>query len=412
MSRSTRLLCLAVVVLLSVTGCKKKPHPAPTMDSTSPTSSTSAMTTTTTQATEPTTINGEQVVHLTRKRTGDNAQFLGLTVLPGRGMNVFQITGYVPGKGTVELLASPTLSDAASTLNGKGADNYGNASFSFGGAFLVPYPNRIFGKVSKDGKTITTRWHGQKIVLPANWGNSADPSKDKAAMHGLILESKTEDVQVLHTPDGETLVGTIHARNFDGHWPSNTDLHFTIALTGEALDAEITATNVGKKPEPMGIGWHPYFRILSGQRAQAKLYLPARKRALVNNYQVEKPTGKLEPVKGTKYDFNVPGGQALDNLYLDDNFSDLVRQNDTVDVKLIDPAANYGIEEMGLSPAIQTVQVYSPPNKDFAAIEEQFNYVDPFGKEWHGKDTGMVTVGPNESVTWHVRLHLFEPDNK
>jgi len=80
-----------------------------------------------------------------------------------------------------------------------------------------------------------------------------------------------------------------------------------------------------------------------------------------------------------------------------------------VDVNLADPASNYGIRVEGLSPEIKTVQVYAPPTKEFAAIEEQFNFGDPWGKEWHGMDTGMVTLKPGQSVTWHVRLALFTP---
>ncbi len=75
-----------------------------------------------------------------------------------------------------------------------------------------------------------------------------------------------------------------------------------------------------------------------------------------------------------------------------------------MDVRLTDPASNYGIKVDGLSPQIKTVQAYAPPAKQFVAVEEQFNFGDPFGKEWHGMDTGMVTLKPGQSVTWHVRL--------
>jgi galactose mutarotase-like enzyme len=98
-------------------------------------------------------------------------------------------------------------------------------------------------------------------------------------------------------------------------------------------------------------------------------------------------------------------------MFLDDNFSKLIRTDGAVDVRLTDPASNYGIHVMGESPEIKTVQVYAPtdPGKNFTAIEEQFNFSDPFGKEWHGMDTGMVTLKPGASVTWKVKLELFTP---
>ena len=356
-------------------------------------------------------IGGEPVVKITRPPTsnGQGMEFLSVTVLPGRGMNVFQITANVPGKGEIPILASPTLEDAAAALNGGPADDNGNASFSFGGAFLVPYPNRIIGPLSADGKTITTHWHGKTIVLPANWHNSADPTKDKHAMHGLILASQTQDVATQAIPDGQSVTGVIHAGDFGGHWLSNTDLTFTIDLTGPAVDCTIVAKNVGKEAEPMAIGWHPYFAIPSQDRKQALLHVPAQKVAAINNYQDVFPTGDLMPVKGTKYDFGAPAGKALDDIYLDDNWSTLERTKGAVDVTLADPASNYGVHILGLSPEIRTVQVYAPPTKEFAAIEEQFNFADPFGKEWGNMNTGMVTLEPGKSVEWHVRLALFQP---
>ncbi len=56
-------------------------------------------------ATTPEKIGGSDVVKLQRKATGDGAkpEFLTATVLPGRGMNLFQITANIPGKGEIPL---------------------------------------------------------------------------------------------------------------------------------------------------------------------------------------------------------------------------------------------------------------------------------------------------------------------
>jgi len=228
-------------------------------------------------------------------------------------------------------------------------------------------------------------------------------------MHGLILASQTENVQTQPIADGQSVTGIIHAGDFGGHWLSQTDLSFVITLTGSAVDATIVAKNVGKEPEPMAIGWHPYFAIPSGDRKQALLHIPGQKVAAINNYQDVFPTGDLQAVKGTKYDFSAAQGKALDDIYLDDNWSTLTRTNGAVDVTLADPASSYGVHILGLSPEIRTVQVYAPPTKQFTAIEEQFNFGDPFGKEWGSMNTGMVTLEPGKSVEWHCRLGLFTP---
>ena len=78
-------------------------------------------------------------------------------------------------------------------------------------------------------------------------------------------------------------------------------------------------------------------------------------------------------------------------------------------VNLTDPASDYGIHIEGISPEIRTLQVYAPPDKAFAVVEDQFNFADPFSDIWKGMNTGMVTLQPNQAVTWKVRLELFTP---
>jgi aldose 1-epimerase len=74
-----------------------------------------------------------------------------------------------------------------------------------------------------------------------------------------------------------------------------------------------------------------------------------------------------------------------------------------------DPASKYGIRIRAESSEIKSIQVYSPPDKSFVAIEPQFNLPDPYGSEWKDADTGMVLLKPGESTTWRVRLELFTP---
>lgn len=391
------LAALATSLLLAA-GCKPASTP-----STTPSSDTGS-------ASANPQIGGEDVVVLKRAATSNGAkpEFLSATILPGRGMNMFQVTANLPGKGVTDLLFSPSLAEAAAKLNGGMGDMNGSNSTSLGGAFLLPYPNRIIGKLSADGSTVETQWQGHTLNLPANWAGKK-PGAQKHAIHGLILAAKAQDVTTVDSEDGQTLTAVIHGDDFGGKWLSKTDVLFKIKLQGDAVDVTITAKNIGSEAEPMAIGWHPYFAIPSGDRTQVKLEIPGSKLAQVNNYDDVFPTGKLTPVKGTVYDYTAPGGVALGDHFLDDNFSDLTRNDGKVEVKMTDPKANYGISIVGLSPEIKTIQVYAPPAKPTVAIEEQYNFGDPFGKEWKGMDTGMVTLKPGHSTEWHVRLELFTP---
>jgi aldose 1-epimerase len=176
----------------------------------------------------------------------------------------------------------------------------------------------------------------------------------------------------------------------------------------------VTTKNVGKEVLPMAIGFHPYFAIPSGDRQQVRLHVPAELRAIVNNYDDVFPTGEIVPVKGTPYDFTASAGAPLGALFMDDCFTHLIRnaQGDAV-IELTDPAAHYGVRIVAISPQIKAIQVYAPPDKDFVAIEPQFNLADPYNKKiWGKRDTGMVSLQPGQSVTWHIRLELFTPSGK
>jgi len=353
-------------------------------------------------------IGGQKIVILTRKATSTSKpEFTSVSVMPGRGMELLQITANFPGKGSIDVLASPDADAAKQMLDVKDTDN-GDLGYRLGSVFLVPYPNRIRGKLSADGKTLTTEWNGKTITLPAN-NIGKNPDAERHAMHGLILKSKTDDVKVTKVPGGKKVTGTIHAGDFGGHWPSKTDLDLTITLTADAVDASVVARNVGDEAEPISIGWHPYFNLPSGDRTQVQVHIPGSQLAEVDGYDNVFPTGKLKPVDGTQFDLRDPDGKALEHNFYDDNWSKIDWKNGAATVKVIDPAAKYGVAIEGLSPEIKTIQMYAPPTQKFVAIEHQFNFADPFNKVWNGMDTGMVTLKPGASTKWHVRIRVFVP---
>ena len=357
---------------------------------------------------KPVDIGGEPVVILHRAPVSKTRpEFTSVTLAPGRGMALLGVTANFPGKGEIQVLSSPGLATEKTMLDQQDDAN-GDMLYKFGAAFLVPYPNRIRGKLSPDGKTLTTSWEGHSITIPAN-NIGKLPTAERHALHGLILRAQVKNVRVTQTPGGEQVSGVIHAGDFGGHWLSSTDLVITITLTAQAVDASVVAHNVGKQAEPMAIGWHPYFNIPSGDRTQVRVEIPATILAQVDSYDNVFPTGKLQPVSGTKYDFNVPGGRALDKNFYDDNWSHLLWKNGEVTVRVVDPAAKYGVDIEGLSPQIKTIQMFAPVDKKFVAIENQFNFADPFGKEWGSVDTGMVKLEPGQSTKWQVRLHVFVP---
>jgi galactose mutarotase-like enzyme len=355
-------------------------------------------------------IGGEPIVVLERPAVTDQSkpQFLQATILPGRGMAVLQIKAYLPGKGEIDVLNAPALPEATQLLN-KGDDEFGNEIFKIGGAILLPFANRIRGNPSADGKTITATVAGRTVTLPANWSGN-NPGAEKHSIHGLMRRSRFEHVIIRSGAQESAVNATLHAGDFDGHWLSDTDVEVETTLSHDAFGMTVTAKNVGSRPLPMGIGWHPYFLLPSGERQQARLHLPSEMRAVMNNYDDSFTTGRRVSVQDTPYDFSAAGGVALGQQYLDDNYSNLnYGPNKATVSEIIDPAAKFGLRLITMTPHITSIQVYAPTDKNFVAIEPQFNLPDPYNRNWGNVETGMLLLQPGQSVSWQVRLELFTP---
>ena len=333
--------------------------------------------------------------------------FVGATVLPGRGMMLLQARLRLASGEVVDAIAAPDLDAAARTLDGGPEDFAGNASFSFGGAILAPYANRIRGRPLPGAREIETAVAGHTVRLPRNWGGKA-PGAEQYAMHGLILDS---GVPFRHEAR-DRVSGRLEAGDFGGRWPGRAALDFDWRLEAGALGLRVTAHNVGDAPLPMGLGWHPYFALPSGDRRQARLWLPAGARTLVNDYDEVLPTGAIAPVGGGPYDFGQAGGRALGEAYLDDCFTDLQRQGGLAVAEIHDPAADLGLRIATSSPRVSALQVFAPPDKAFVVVEPQFNLADPYGAEWGGRDTGMASIPPGGSAAYEVRVTAFTLGNR
>lgn len=373
------------------------------------------------QQSGPVLIGGEAPIVLTRPRSLDanQPQFLQVVMLPGAGMNLFELKAYIPGRGDIELISTADLATAAPLLNPTGAGGQpANSALAMGAPFFAPYAGLIRGKLSPDGTTIDAVVDGHHVWLPANWQSAGAPSA-AASINGLILASKFQVVNQHDGPKQSIAFTKFRAGNFNGQWLSDTDFNIGATLKDTSLDLYVMAKNVGDQEDPIGIGFLPHFVIPSGNRKQARLTIPADMRALVNNHEDDFPTGRIVSVNGTAYDFTAAGGTALGNFSIDDWFTDL-QHGDSDDkiggsnnmneiVQLIDPAAKYGLRMRILSQHIKAIQVYAPADKDFVAIGPQFNLPDPYARVWRGQDTGMVALRSGKSVVWYVRLELFTP---
>jgi galactose mutarotase-like enzyme len=168
------------------------------------------------------TIGGKPPVTLTaRDAPGAGPAFVEATVLPGRGMMLLQARLRLASGEVVDAIAAPSLGEAARQLDGGPDDFAGNKAFSFGGAILAPYANRIRGAPVPGAREIETDIAGRCVRLPRNWGGKA-AGAEQYAMHSLILDASVPWRQTA----ADRVTGRLDAGDFGGRWPGRAALAF------------------------------------------------------------------------------------------------------------------------------------------------------------------------------------------
>ena len=353
----------------------------------------------------PTGPGGEEAIHLFRTpdAVSGEPEFVSATLLPGRGMNLLQLTALIPGHGEIPLIMSPSLPEAASMLSGTGPDTNGSLSATLGGAFLVPWAGRLNGKPSPTPGVLQTLWLGQRLTFPASAPGSLSSTR------GLLLDRGADSTHTDIVLDGQTVEAVFHPGTFSGNWPSTGSVHIVAELSGRALNLSVTVQNTGDTPMPVGIGWLPYFNIASHDRASATLTIPSSTRLEVD-HTTDIPTGRMLPVEGTLLDFTNPRGTRLGSRAVDETYTHLVTGilSNTPVAEFRDTSFGYGLRISPQSANIRGLRVIAPPDKPWVCIGPESNYDDALGSQWNTSEgSGIKTLQPGDSMQWKVRIELF-----
>lgn len=354
---------------------------------------------------QPSGPGGQDAIRLSRSATsiGKSAELISATFLPGRGMNVFQITALIPGHGEVPLLVSPLLASASDILNGQDDDANGSASTTLGGAVLLPWAQRLSGTSTNTQGSLATIWNGKRLSFPAENAGS------NMSVQGLLLNHAADSVKSDVLPDGQSVIAVFHAGDFSGNWLSNINVTVEAQLTAHDLDLTVTAQNTGQQPAPFGVGWHPFLAIPSGDRADALLSIPSQT-VMEMNQQSGKPTGHMVNVGGKAQDYSKTSGTKLGTTPLSATYTNLLSGIASGPVAtLSDPSYNYRINVIPLTPDITSMHVVSPGDKAWVSIGPNTNLDDPFGPEWDSpENAGMITLAPGAILRWKVRLEISQ----
>lgn len=188
--------------------------------------------------------------------------------------------------------------DGEDVLDGYGIDAM---STSGRGQILAPWPNRLReGSYEFDGK------HHQ---LPLT-----EPKRHNA-IHGLVRWLPWTVAE--RTPDRVVVENVMHPQP---GYPFRVALRIDYALSSAGLSIRSTATNVGDRPCPYGIGAHPYLTVGTPTVDVATLHVPASKVLVSDGEGIPRATARVE---GTPYDFRRP--RLIEGTKLDNAFTDLER---------------------------------------------------------------------------------------
>jgi len=220
------------------------------------------------------------------------------------------------------------------------------------GAMVGRYANRIAkGKFTLDGKTYT---------LATNNGPNH--------LHGGVkgFDKAVWDATPMQTDEGPALKLTYRSKDGEEGYPGNLDVTVIYALTEyDALKVYITAKT--DRPTPVNLTNHSYWNLAghaSGEILGHELMLEADRYTPTDDTLI--PTGEINPVAGTPYDFrkpktigrdigkisgnpaiNDPGGYDV-NFVLNGKAGDL-----RLAARVVEPASGRVLEILTTQPGIQ-----------------------------------------------------------
>jgi aldose 1-epimerase len=218
---------------------------------------------------------------------------------------------------------------------------------------LVPYSNRLGLR--------HFRWKGAEYTTQANFAGSPH------SLHGVawqrpweIVSSSAVDVVLRLSHEG------------DADWPFAFEVRQYFNLTPQAMSVQMVFTNRAAIPQPVGLGWHPYFP----KRSRSRLHIDLAERwdADVTELPIRKVAqpGIDSDVSHLDFDNCFEGWRGPARIR-DERFS------------------------LQLTSSLRYLVVFTPQDRDYFCVEP----VSHVSNAIHMADPaahGLVAVGPGESM--------------
>lgn len=227
---------------------------------------------------------------------------------------------------------------------------------------LAPYSNRLGFR--------RFRWHGEEHATAPNFDDSPHSLHGVAWLRAWQVSSADMDGATLalrHAPDE--------------HWPYAFELAQQVQLGPDALTLRLTMTNTDARPQPAGLGWHPYFP----KRSRSRIHLECRQR-WERDPATELPT---RAVAQPGLDGEV---RQLDLDHCFDGWHGAARVHDET-------------LSLRLTSSLHRLVVYTPPARDYFCLEpvshvsDAVHFADPLAH-------GLVDLAPGAALSAWMRLEV------
>ncbi len=250
----------------------------------------------------------------------------------------------------------------------------------FRGVALAPWPNRI-----ADGRY---RFGGEDHQLPIN------EVERGCALHGLLTWT-TWQVESAE-PDRVVLTDTVQPRP---GYPFTVEVRADYHLAEDGLAIELSATNTGSRPAPLGLSLHPYLVAGGGRVDDWVFELPADTVLDVDPDRLLPRAPK--PVAGTPFDFR--SGRRIGATEIDHAYAGVTFDGSGARASLVDQHGD-GVQ-MTWDDRSRWVQVHttdlpgSPLHRRGLALEPMTCPPDAFNS-----GTDLIALDPGGRAGWRSAL--------
>ena len=240
---------------------------------------------------------------------------------------------------------------------------------------LIPFSNRV-----ADGRF---SFGGESFQLDRNFGG------EPHAIHGNAWERPWA---VLEQTPARALLALDHTppRDPPGQWPFCYRAEIEYALREDGLSVHITVRNTDRRPQPVGLGFHPFFP----RDADLELGFSARDVWGVGPDAL--PRARV-PVAGDRRfsPMRAVSGPPLDNCFSGWNHSAFLRW----------PSRGLALTVTAMAPFDHLV-VFTPPGRPYVAVEPASNMTDAINHP-EIEDRGLVVLQPDAVLDARVEFALM-----